>query len=221
MNTHKNARTNQHSRLLLVERVTNEGWTVANAAEAAGISKRTAFKWLSRFKQGGRSALADRSHAPHHVRHKLSKETVEAIKRLRLQRMTGPAIARTLNLPRSTVGAVLRRLGLGTLKALEEKPPARRYQRDRPGELIHYDTKKLGRINGIGHRITGDRTGQSNKRGTGWEVLHVAIDDASRLAYTEVLASEKREDCIAFLHRSLAFFERLSSNAMASPWSAS
>lgn len=152
MNTHKNARTNQHSRLLLVERVTNEGWTVANAAEAAGISKRTAFKWLARFKEGGRTALVDRSHAPHHVRHKLPQETVEAIKRLRLQRMTGPTIARTLNLPRSTVGAVLRRLGLGKLKALEEKPPARRYQRERPGELIHYDTKKLGRINGIGHR---------------------------------------------------------------------
>jgi len=151
VNTHKNARTNEHSRLLLVERVTKEGWTVANAAEAAGISKRTAFKWLARFKEGGRKALADRSHAPRHVPHKLSNETVEAIKRLRLQRMTGPAIARTLNLPRSTVGAVLRRLGLGKLKALEEKPPARRYQRERPGELIHYDTKKLGRINGIGH----------------------------------------------------------------------
>ncbi|WP_170135073.1 DDE-type integrase/transposase/recombinase, partial [Acuticoccus kandeliae] len=111
-------------------------------------------------------------------------------------------------MPRPTVGAVLRRLGLGKLKALDETPPARRYQRERPGELIHIDTKKLGRIDGIGHRITGDRTGQSNKLGTGWEVLHVAIDDASRLAYTEVLATEKREDAIAFLQRALAFFAR-------------
>ena len=208
MNTHKNARTNKHSRLLLVQRVTVQGWSVEDAANAVGISKRTAFKWLARFKAGGEAALVDRSHAPHRVRHKLSDRTVEEIKRLRLQRMTGPAIARRLNMPRSTIGAVLRRLGLGKLKDLDEKPPVRRYQRERPGELIHIDTKKLGRINGVGHRITGDRTGQSNKRGTGWEVLHVAIDDASRLAYTEVLASEKREDCIAFLTRSLQFFAR-------------
>ena len=111
-------------------------------------------------------------------------------------------------MPRSTVGAILRRLGLGKLSALEEKPPVRRYQRERPGELIHIDTRKLGRIDGVGHRITGDRRGQSNKRGTGWAVLHVAIDDATRLAYTEVLKSETREDCIAFLTRSLAFFAR-------------
>ena len=208
MNTHKNARTNQHSRLLVVQRVTDQGWAVADAASAAGISKRTAFKWLARFKAGGAAALVDRSHAPHRVRHKLPDQTIEEVKRLRLQRMTGPAIARRLNMPRSTVGAVLRRLGLGKLKALDETPPARRYQRERPGELIHIDTKKLGRINGIGHRITGDRTGQSNNRGIGWEILHVAIDDASRLAYTEVLASEKREDTIAFLHRALAFFQR-------------
>lgn len=111
-------------------------------------------------------------------------------------------------MPRSTVGVILRRLGLGKLSALQERPPVHRYQRERPGELIHIDTTKLGRIDGIGHRITGDRWGQSNKRGTGWEVLHVAIDDASRLAYTEVLASEKREDCIAFLKRACAFFGR-------------
>ncbi len=208
MNTHKNARSNRHSRLLLVERVQSQGWPVADAASAAGISKRTAFKWLARFKEGGEAALTDRSHTPHRIRHKLAERTVQDIKRLRLQRMTGPAIARQLNMPRSTVGAVLRRLGLGKLKALDETPPVRRYQREQPGEMIHMDTKKLGRIKGIGHRITGDRRGQSNKRGTGWEVLHVAIDDASRLAFTEVLASEKREDAIAFLGRALAFFKR-------------
>ena len=130
------------------------------------------------------------------------------VERFRRQRMSGPAIARRLPMPRSTVGAILRRLGLGKLSALEEKPPVRRYQRERPGELIPIDTKRLGRIDGVGHRITGDRRGQSNKRGTGWEVPHVAIDDATRLAYTEVPKSETREDCIAFLTRSLAFFAR-------------
>ena len=122
--------------------------------------------------------------------------------------MSGPAIARRLGLARSTVGAVLRRLGLGRLSALDPKPPIVRYERQRPGELIHVDTKKLGRIDGVGHRITGDRTGQSRKRGTGWECLHVAVDDASRLAYTEVLADEKKATACAFMSRALAWFAR-------------
>ena len=131
-----------------------------------------------------------------------------AIERLRRQRRTGPQIARDLSLPRSTVGAVLRRLGLGRLRALEAKPKIIRYEREKPGELIHIDIKKLGRIDGIGHRITGDRTGQSNKRGTGWEYLHVAIDDACRLAYSEVLANEKADSAVAFSRRALAWFKR-------------
>jgi transposase InsO family protein len=135
-------------------------------------------------------------------------ERIAEIERLRRQRMTGPAIARAIGMPRSTVGAVLRRLGLGRLKALDAPPPAVRYERERPGELIHIDTKKLGRINGIGHRITGDRTGQSNNRGIGWEVLHVCIDDASRLAYSELLADEKTPSALGFLDRALAWFRR-------------
>ena len=131
-----------------------------------------------------------------------------AIEQLRRQRLTGPVIARKLGVPVSTVGAVLRRRGLGRLAALEPKPPVIRYEREHPGELIHLDIKKLGRIQGIGHRITGDRKGQSATRGAGWEYLHVAIDDASRLAYTELLPNERKESATAFLIRALGWFER-------------
>jgi len=202
MNVHKNARTTFHGRVLLVKRITAESWKVGDAAEAAGISPRTAYKWLARFRAGGERMLRDRSSAPARPKRSLSQEAIAAIEGLRRQRLTGQSIANRLGIPRSTVGAVLRRLGLGRLEALEIKPPIIRYER----ELIHIDTKKLGKIDGIGHRITGDRHGQSNKRGTGWEALHVAIDDASRLAYTEILPDETKESAIAFLKNALAFF---------------
>jgi len=134
---------------------------------------------------------------------------VAEIEQLRRQRMTGPVIARTLGMPRSTVGAVLRRLGLGKLKALEPKLPANRYERDAPGELIHIDIKSLGKIDGLGHRVTGQRAGQSRRRGIGWDHLHVAIDDASRLAYTEILPGLTGEDASGFLERALAWYARL------------
>jgi len=206
MNVHKNARTTFHGRVLLVKRITAESWKVGDAAEAAGISPRTAYKWLARFRAGGERMLRDRSSAPARPKRSLSQEAIAAIEGLRRQRLTGQSIANRLGIPRSTVGAVLRRLGLGRLEALEIKPPIIRYEREKPGELIHIDTKKLGKIDGIGHRITGDRHGQSNKRGTGWEALHVAIDDASRLAYTEILPDETKESAIAFLKNALAFF---------------
>jgi len=123
--------------------------------------------------------------------------------------MTGPAIARALGMARSTVGLVLRRLGLGRLSALEPREPANRYERDRPGELIHLDIKSLGKIDGLGHRITGNRTGQTRNRGIGWDHLHVAIDDASRLAYTEILPGLAGEDASGFLERALAWYARL------------
>jgi transposase InsO family protein len=139
----------------------------------------------------------------------IDAKTIASIEQVRRQRLTGPAIARQLGMPRSTVGGILRRLGLGQLSALEAKPEIIRYQRDKPGEMIHLDMKKLGRIDGIGHRITGDRTGQSNKRGTGWECLHVAIDDASRLAYSEILPNERADSAVAFTTRALAWFNDL------------
>ena len=117
-------------------------------------------------------------------------------------------IARRLHRPQSTVGRILRHAGLGRLAALDPKPPIIRYQRDNLGELIHIDIKKLGRIDGIGHRITGDRTGQSNKRGTGWEYVHVAVDDASRLAYTEVLPTERKDSAVPFTARAIAWFAK-------------
>ena len=204
MNTHKNARLTMHGRALLVRRILDEGWTIASASAAAGCSERTAFKWLARYRAGGAAALADRSSAPWRCPHRLSEATVAAIERLRRERLTGPEIARALDLPRSTVGAILRRLGLGRLSALDPKPPVVRYERAAPGELIHIDTKKLGRIDGIGHRITGNRRGQN--KGIGWDLVHVCIDDASRLAYTEILPDEKKESACAFLTRALAFF---------------
>ena len=149
------------------------------------------------WRAGGEPALNDRSSAPARQR-RLPPEQVAAIEALRRQRLTSPVIARRLGLPLSTVGGVLRRLGLGRLKRLDPPAPVVRYQRQRPGELVHIDTKKLGKIAGIGHRITGRRSGMVNRhRGIGWEYLHVAVDDASRLAYTEILPDERKASAIA------------------------
>jgi transposase InsO family protein len=208
MNSHKNARMTPFGRALLVQRVRQEGWRVTDAAQAAGVSERTAYKWLARFREGGEAALHDKSSAPLRPAHRLAPDLVERITALRHERLSGPAIAHRLGLPRSTVGAILRQHGLNRLSALAPQAPVIRYECERPGELIHIDSKRLGRIDGIGHRITGDRKGQSNKRGTGWEALHVAIDDASRLAYTEILPNEKQQSALAFLERALAFFAR-------------
>ncbi len=208
MNVHQHIRMTVHGRALLVKRIEEEGWRTAAAARASGVSVRTAYKWLARFRAGGERMLHDRSSAPARKPRSTPASLVVAIEALRRERMSGPAIARQLGLARSTVGSILRRIGLGRLSALEVRPPVLRYERERPGELIHMDTKKLGRIDGIGHRITGDRTRQSSKRGTGWECLHVAIDDASRLAYTEVLPDEKKDTACAFTARAVAWFSR-------------
>ncbi len=210
MDMHENARTTRHSRMLMIDRL-HAGWTVADVAHALGVSAKTVRKWRARFAAQGSAGLADRSSRPHHSPNRLCAKAEDAIEALRRQRMTGPAIARRVHRPRSTVGVVLRRRGLGRLANLELRPPVRRYERERPGELIHIDIKKLGRIDGIGHRITGDRKGQSNRRaagrGLGWEYLHVAVDDRSRMAYTQVLPSERKEDAIAFLNSSLTWFK--------------
>jgi transposase InsO family protein len=206
MNIHKNARLTPQGRLLLVERITQHGWSVAQAAQAAGLSTRQAYRWSARYRSGGMAALEDRSSAPGHCPRRTSAAQTTAIEQLRRQRLTGPGIARQLGMPASTVGKVLRRLGLGRLRALDPKPPPRRYERERPGELIHLDSKKLGRIEGIGHRITGRRPGAINRHhGIGWEALHICIDDASRLAYSEILPDEKKESAIGFLGRALAW----------------
>lgn len=206
MNIHKNARLTPQGRLLLVERITQRGWSVAQAAQAAGLSTRQAYRWCARYRSGGMAALDDRSSAPRHCPRRTPLLRIADIERLRRQRLTGPAIARQLAMPASTVGKVLRRIGLGRLAALEPKPPVVRYERQRPGELIHIDVKKLGRIEGIGHRITGDR---HHRPGAGWEYLHVCIDDASRLAYSEMLPDERKESAVPFLERALDWFAGL------------
>jgi transposase InsO family protein len=204
MNVHQNARLTPQGRALMVRRILDAGWRVTDAAAAAGLSERRAYTWLARFRAGGESALQDRRSAPARSPHGVPQETVAEIGRLRRERLTGDAIARQLGLARSTVGGLLRRLGLGRLSALEPKPPVIRYERERPGELIHIDTKKLGRIARPSHRVTGNR--RDSVRGAGWDYVHVAVDDASRLAYTEVMASERKEEATAFLMRALAFF---------------
>ena len=205
MDVHENARTTRHSRLLMVGRLAS-GWSVAAVAAAQGVSPKTVRKWRDRHAAHGEAGLVDRSSRPHRSPARLAVEAEGEIEALRRQRLSGPAIARRLGRPVSTIGVVLRRRGLGRLAALEPRPPVIRYQRERPGELIHIDTKKLGRISRIGHRITGDRSGQSSHRGVGWEHLHVAIDDASRLAYTELLPDERKQSAVAFLGRALAWF---------------
>jgi len=208
MNIHKNARLTVSGRALLIERIT-KGWPVKAAAQAAGTSRRTAHKWLGRHRLGGERRLHDRSSAPRRCPRRTPDGVVTQIERLRRQRLTGPQIAMELGMPVSTVGAWLRRLGLGKLSALEPRAPTIRYERAAPGELIHIDIKSLGKIDGVGHRITGQHEGHHRARGVGFEHLHVAIDDASRLAYTEILPSLGREDATAFLQRALAWYERL------------
>jgi transposase InsO family protein len=209
MNVHENARLTPRGRALMVSRIVDEGWSVAASARAAGVSERTAHKWLGRRRRGPSEDFTDRSSAPRRCPRTTSRQRVADIEALRRQRMSGPQIAAQLGLPRSTVGLVLRRLGLGRLSALDPKPPVVRYERAAPGELIHLDIKTLGKIDGVGHRITGQHEGHHRARGIGYEHLHVAIDDASRLAYTEILPSLGQEDATAFLERALAWYARL------------
>lgn len=207
MNAHKNDRTTPFGRAVMIRRVLQEGWSVAAVAASFEVSTRTVRKWLARFRREGRPGLESRSSAPHLVANKLPAPWLTMIARLRREyRMTGEEIALRLRLPRSTVASHLRRLGLGRLAALEPSEPARRYSRARAGELVHLDIKKLARFRRIGHRITGDRRHGSD--GAGWEFVHVAVDDASRLAYVEVLPDEKRQSVTGFLLRALRWFKR-------------
>ena len=210
MKLHGNARTCLHSRRLIVRRLEEQSWTLAQAAEAAGVSVRTASKWRARYLKEGEVGLLDRGSAPGSIPHRTSEERTQAIAALRRLRLTGAQIAELLRMPLSTVSAILTRIGLGRLSALEPREPANRYEKQRPGELVHIDVKKLGRISGAGHRVTGDRSKQGSrnhgKRSTGWEFVHVAVDDATRLAYVEVLENEKGATAAGFLRRALVFF---------------
>ena len=207
MNIHSSARFTRAGRALLVERVTQEHWSVAEAAEAAGVSPRTAYKWLNRFEEEGPAGLLDRSSRPKRSPTQVPAGWQKLILELRHHRMTGAAIARRLGIPRSTVARVLKRHGLERLKKLDPVLPVRRYEKTRPGELIHLDIKKLGRIKGIGHRITGHHEKVHRSRGLGWEFVHVCVDDFTRLAYVEVLGDEKGATTAAFLRRAAAWLK--------------
>ena len=205
MRLHGNARTCLHSRLLIVERVCEQRWTVAAAAEAAGVSERTAAKWLARYRREGRAGLVDRSSVPHRSPRRTAAECVRMIELLRRLRMTAAEIAEVLAMPLSTVSAVLKRIGLGKRSRLEPLEPPNRYECGRPGELVHIDVKKLGRFTRPGHRLLGRGPGRFEE-GAGYEYVHVCVDDFSRLAYVEVLADERALTAIAFLRRALEWF---------------
>jgi transposase InsO family protein/transposase len=213
MKLHANARLSPNGRRLLIDRLEQHGWDIGQAAEAAGISVRTARKWLARWRAEGELGLIDRSSAPKTVANRTDEARVACIAALRRLRMSGPEIADTLGMALSTVSGILSSIGMGRLGRLGLEV-VQRYERARPGELIHVDVKKLGRIGpkGAGHRMTGSKRGQANRgpdgrRTAGWEFVHVAVDDATRLAYVEVLGDEKALTAIGFLRRAVAFFE--------------
>jgi transposase InsO family protein len=203
MRVHRNARLTPAGRGLLCERVLQRGWTVKAAAAAAGCSERTGYKWLARYRCEGVGGLEDRSSRPRRI-HATSPPRVRVIEELRRQRFTSTRIAASLGMALSTVCAVLARLGLGKLSALEPPEPPNRYCRRHPGELIHIDVKKLGRFDKPGHRVTGRGPGHHGRR-AGWEAVHVCIDDASRLAYVEILDDERAATSTGFLARAVAW----------------
>jgi transposase InsO family protein len=213
MKVHANAPLGPKGRETMVLRVLEQGWSRTEAASAAGVSDRTCSKWIGRYLAGGPAGLVDRSSAPRSIPHRTPDELVDAIAALRRLRLTGSEIALCLGMALSTVSAVLRRIGLGKLSRLEPPEPPNRYERRHPGELIHVDIKKLGRIPAgrAGHRMHGQRRLQRSprkdgKRAVGWEYVHVAVDDATRLAYVEVLANEQAPTAVGFLRRAVAFY---------------
>jgi transposase InsO family protein len=216
MKLHANARTCPNSRRLLVKRLEEQSWSLTKAAEAAGVSERTARKWLARWREEGEVGLADRSSAPRRSPARIPADRIEAIEKLRRVRMTAAEIAEVLAMALSTVSRWLRRIGLGRLSRLEPPEPPNRYERRRAGELVHLDVKKLGRISarGAGHRMVGNRASQfkvgpRRLGGTGWEFCHVCVDDATRLAYVEVLPDEKGQTAAGFLRRAAEWFGSL------------
>ena len=207
MNVHKNARLTPRGREWIVGQSAS-GLTPQAIAQAVGVSPRTVRKWLKRYEREGLAGLQDRRSRPKRLRRPTPQPVVERIEALRRQRLTGKAIAAEVGVSPATVSRVLRRLGLNKLSALEPQP-IRRYEREHPGELIHIDIKKLGKFSRIGHRITGDRTGQSRTRGVGWEFVHVCIDDASRVAFSQLKKDERKGSAVAFLKAAVAYYANL------------
>jgi transposase InsO family protein len=208
MDMHKNARLTPHGREHLIRMVLG-GQTPQAASDAVGVCPRTGRKWVERFEQEGLAGLQDRNSRPHRLRQPTPQPVIDRIESLRRQRMPGKEIAATVGVSAATVSRTLKRLGLSKLSALEPAEPPRRYERERPGEMIHIDVKKLGKFDQIGHRITGDRKGQSNSRGVGWEYVHVCIDDASRVAFSKIMKTERKGSAVAFLKAAVAYYATL------------
>ena len=207
MNMHKNARLTPFGRERMVMEVVS-GQAPETAARVAGVCPRTVRKWVARYQSEGLAGLADRSSRPHRLHRPTPAAIVEQVEALRRQRWTGKQIAAEVAVSPATVSRILKRLGLNRIQALEPVEPVRRYEREHPGELIHIDIKKLGRFERIGHRITGDRR-QGETRGAGFEFVHVCIDDASRLAFSQILPDEKKESAVTFLQAAVAYFASL------------
>ena len=207
MNTHKGARLTPYSRDLLVRRISEQGLRVEEAAHAAGVSVRTAYKWLRRYREEGASGLMNRSSRPHACPHATPTDRVDRVIALRRARQTYRSIADTADLAPSTVGRVLLRAGLNRLAALEPAAPIQRYEHEAPGDLLHLDIKKLGRFWRPGHRVTGDRHGASD--GAGWEYVHVAIDDHSRVAFSSIEPNEQAISACRALLRALRYYRHL------------
>jgi transposase InsO family protein len=207
MNIHKNARLTPLGRERIA-RLVESGQTLEAAARSAGVCPRTARKWIERYRREGLAGLLDRSSRPLRLYRPTPPAIVERVETLRRQRWTGKQIAAEVDVSPATVSRILKRLGLNKLKALEPAEPVHRYERQHPGELIHIDIKKLGRFERVGHRITGDRR-KGESRGAGHEFVHVAIDDASRLAFSQILPDERKESAIAFLEAAVAYYRSL------------
>ena len=209
MNVHKNARLTPLGRERLVRMIAG-GMTFSHAGAMCGCSAKTAAKWWRRFETAGRDGLRDRTSRPHSVRAPTPDSMINKIVSLRRQRLTGAHIAAKTGVSPATVSRVLRRAGISRLRDLEPAEPVRRYERDNPGDLIHLDIKRLGKFERTGHRITGDRTGQSTQRskrsGPGWEYVHVCIDDASRLSFTQIHPDEKSVSAVAHLRAAVAWY---------------
>jgi transposase InsO family protein len=209
MDTHKNAALTPKGREAMVRSVMEKGLSKAAAARQFNITPKTVAKWLERFRAGGVEGLRDRSSRPHSLPSQTAPATCAVVEALRRQRRTGKHIAAEVGVSPATVSRILRRLGLNRIRDLEPAEPVRRYEREAPGEMIHIDIKKLGRFDKIGHRMTGDRTGQSNSRGVGWEFVHVCIDDHSRVAFSQILPDEKAESAVAFLKAAVDYYKSL------------
>ncbi|MGE6786172.1 IS481 family transposase [Ensifer adhaerens] len=209
MNIHKNARLTPLRREEMAQLVIAGRLSKAQAARTYGVTVKIVGRWVERFRREGPAGMADRSSRPKRSPAQTPAAVADEIARLRRQRLTGKHIAKQTGVSPATVSRVLRRAGLSRLKDLEPAQPVRRYERDRPGEMIHIDIKKLGRFERVGHRITGDRAGQSNSRGMGWEFVHVCIDDASRVAFSQVLPDERQTSAVAFLKAAVTYYESL------------